>query len=77
MGQSLHVGLGEEEVHGLALVDPLLASCGGQYEPAVVDGEGGLVLLLEVFGDGFDLAVEVLVASLAAVRNSLRLHRGR
>ena len=40
------------------------SSCGSQYEPTVIDGESGLVLLLEVVGNGFDLvefAVEVLV----------------
>lgn len=63
VGQGLHVGRGEEEVDGLGLVDPLLASCCGQYKPTVVNSESGLVLELEVFGDGFDLvelAVEVL-----------------
>ena len=63
VGQRLHVWRSKEEVHRLALVDPFLASCGGQYKPAVVDGKGGLVLELEVFGDFLDLvelAVEVL-----------------
>lgn len=62
VAQGLHVGFGEEEVHALGLVDPLLASGGGVDDGFVADFEDGLVLLLEVVGDAFDireLAVEV------------------
>ena len=62
VAEGLHVGLGEEEVYGLALVDPLLAAGGGIDDVLVADLEDGLVLLLEVLGDAFDigeLAIEV------------------
>ena len=62
VAEGLHVGFGEEEVHALALVDPLLASCRGVDDGFVADFEDGLVLLLEVLGDAFDigeLAVEI------------------
>ena len=63
VAERLHVRLCQEEVDALALVDPLLSSCGGVDDGFVADFEDGLVLLLEVVGDAFDvgeLAVEVL-----------------
>lgn len=62
VAEALHVGFWEEEVYALTLVDPLLAACGGIDDGFVADFEDGLVLLLEVVGDAFDVgefAVEV------------------
>lgn len=62
VGEILHVGLGEEEVHALALVDPLLTARGGVDDILEADTEDGLVLLLELGGDAvdvFELAFEV------------------
>ena len=61
--EGLHVGGGEEEVHALALVDPLLAAGGGVDDVFVVDAEDGRVLVLEGVRDVVDVvefAVEVL-----------------
>ena len=62
VAEVLHVGRGEEEVHTLALIDPLLTSCRRIDDGFVADFEDGLVLLLEVLGNALDvceLAVEV------------------
>ena len=61
--RTLHLGGGEEEVHGLGLVDPLLAAGGGGDDVLEVDAEDGLVLVLEGFRDvvdGVELTVEIL-----------------
>ena len=50
-----HVGLADEEVHGLGLVDPLLAARGGVDDELVPDGEDGAVLLADGFGDFLDV----------------------
>jgi len=60
--EGLEVGLGEEEVDALALVDPLLTAGGGVDDGFVADFEDGFVLGLEVVGDALDVgefAVEV------------------
>ncbi len=53
--QGLEVGLGEEEVDALALVDPLLAAGGGVDDGFVADFEDGFVLGFEVVRDAFDV----------------------
>ena len=61
--RGLHVGLGEEEVDGLRLVDPLLTSGSGIDDGVEADSEDGLVFLLDGVGDIFDIgefAVEIL-----------------
>ena len=63
VGEGLHVRGGQEEVHGLGLVDPLLAPGGGINDVFVVDAEDGLVLELEGIrdiADGVQLTIEVL-----------------
>ena len=63
VGERLHVRGGQEEVHGLGLVDPLLAAGGGIDDVFVVDPEDGLVLELEGIrdiADGIQLTIEVL-----------------
>ena len=51
VAESFHVGLGEEEIDRLRLVDPFLAARGGIDDGSVTDGEYGRVLLLETLGD--------------------------
>ena len=48
--RTLHLGGGEEEVHGLGLVDPLLAAGGGVDDGFVSDGED-VGVPHAVFGD--------------------------
>lgn len=65
VGEGAHVGIAKEEVHALALINPLLAAGGGVDDPGPVDGEGGGVFALEVDGDfldGAELAIRVLEA---------------
>lgn len=71
MGHDFHVGFAEEEVDGLALVDPFLAAGGGVDEPLVVDLECRAVFVLDPGGDGFD-AVEVAVVVFDFVHDFLR-----
>ena len=54
VAEGFHLGGGEEEVHGLGLVDPLLAAGGGVDDVFEVDAEDGLVLVLEGFWDVAD-----------------------
>ena len=63
VGEGLHVRGGQEEVHGLGLVDPLLAAGGGIDDVFVIDAEDGLVLELESVrdvADGIQFTIEVL-----------------
>ncbi len=62
VAERLHVGLRQEEVYRLGLIDPLLASRGGVDDRLVADFEDGFMLGLEVLGDSFNVgefAVEV------------------
>ena len=63
MAEGAHFGAAKEEIHALALVDPLLTTGGGVHEPSPVDAEGRGVAAFQIHGDffdPFDLAVHVL-----------------
>ena len=54
VAEDAEVGVFEEEVDALALIDPFLAAGGGIDDGFVTDTEDCLVLSFEVIGDGLD-----------------------
>ena len=63
VAQGLEIGCRQPEVHGLGLIDPLLAASRCIHDPLVVDAERGEILHFDVLRDPIDvlqLAVEIL-----------------